>query len=184
MFRYTFLVMLICCMLPTARSFGEEGVHHCRFASIQYEEPGQLEEFARKIQPGALTVSLNQIFMGGGTSTLETKAGRCVDQLFQRVQAILEMHKPDLKVKLRLYGNHHGLNEEFLKISGKPTQAPAFYWRETNTIYLHLEKITSGILAHEMAHAVIAHFFIVSPPVKISELLCQYVDREVSRGSF
>lgn len=184
MFRYTFLVMLICCMLPTARSFGEEGVHHCRFASIQYEEPGQLEEFARKIQPGALTVSLNQIFMGGGTSTPETKAGRYVDQLFQRVQTILEMLKPDLKIKLRLYGSKHDLSAEFSRISGRPTQAPAFYWRETNTIYLDIERITSGILAHEMGHAIIAHYFIVSPPGKISELLCQYVDREVSRGGF
>ncbi|MEW6666394.1 MAG: hypothetical protein AB1512_14385 [Thermodesulfobacteriota bacterium] len=165
-------------------AFPQEGVQETRFASIQYQNPGQLEELARKIQPSALTLSLNQILLGPGKSQTEARAGRYVDQLFQRVQVILEMPKPDLRVKIKIYRNQDELSEAFAGITGRSTQSPAFYWRETNTIYVHLEKISTGILAHEMAHAVIGHYFIVSPPEKIAELLCQYVDKEVSRGNF
>ena len=177
-------MVLLCGVILSTQARGEVNVHHCRFSTIHYEEPGHLERFAQRVQPSALTLSLNQIFMGNAKLTPEAKAGRYVDQLFQRVQAILEMSKPGLKVKIKVFQNQTALSGEFEKIVGKPTQAPAFYWKETNTIYLQLEQISTGILAHEMAHAVIAHFFIITPPEKVLELLCQYVDREVTRGSF
>lgn len=177
-------LLLVCCFVRVHHAMGQERVHQSRFASIHYQEPGQLERFAQKIQPGALTVSLNQIFIGDGKHTPEVKAGRYVDQLFQRVQSILEMPKPGMRVQIRLFRGQEELSAAFEKITQKPTQSPAFYWKENNTIYVHLEKVSLGILAHEMAHAVIAHYFIISPPEKISELLCQYVDRKISKGNF
>jgi len=167
-----------------AENQGEEGVYRSRFALIHYLYPEQLDAFAQKIQPSALALSINKIFMGASTPSPESKAGRYVDQMFQRVQIILEMPKPDLKININLYRNQDELSEVFAAISGKPTQSPAFYSAQTNTIYVHIERISPGILAHEMAHAVIAHYFIISPPEKIAEILCQYVDKEVSRGSF
>ena len=166
-----------------SEAFPQEGVQETRFSSIHYQNPEQLEDLARKIQPSALTLSLNQIFLGPGKSSSEARVGRHVDQLFQRVQVILEMPKPDLRVHIRLYRNQEELSEAFGKITGRSTQSPAFYWREANTIYLHLEKISTGILAHEMGHAVISHYFIVSPPEKIAEILCQYVDKDESKGN-
>jgi hypothetical protein len=41
-----------------------------------------------------------------------------------------------------------------------------------------------GILAHEMGHAVIDHYFVIKPPPKIAELLCHYVDTEISARNF
>jgi hypothetical protein len=181
---WLFLIFLLCGLIHSTHALGQANVHHGRFSNIHYEEAGHLERFAQKVQPGAMTLSLNQIFMGNSKLAPEAKAGRYVDQLFQRVQAILEMPKPDLKVEIRLFRDQPALSEAFEKIAGRATQAPAFYWKESNTIYLHLEQISTGILAHEMAHAVISHYFIIPPPEKISELLCQYVDREVSRGNF
>jgi hypothetical protein len=171
-------------MLYGAEVQGEEGVYQSRFAVIHYHYPEQLEGFTQKIQPSALTLSINKIFMGASTASPESRTGRYVDQLFQRVQMILEMPKPDLKININLYGNQDELSEAFAAISGKTTQSPAFYWAQTNTIYVQIERISPGILAHEMGHAVIAHYFIISPPEKIAEILCQYVDKEVSRGSF
>jgi hypothetical protein len=178
------LIFLLCGLIHSTHALGQANVHRGRFSNIHYEEPGLLERFAQKVQPGALTLSLNQIFMGNAKLTPEAKAGRYVDQLFQRVQSILEMPKPDMKVEIQIFENQSALSKAFEKITGRPTQAPAFYWKENNTIYLHLEQISTGILAHEMAHAVISHYFIIPPPEKISELLCQYVDREVSKGNF
>jgi hypothetical protein len=182
--RWLILILWITGAIWGTEAFAEEGTHNSRFASIHYQDPAFLENLAQKIRPSALTLSLNRIFMGGTKPSPSAKAGRYVDQLFQRVQVILEMPKPELKVHIRVYRNQDELSEAFRVITGRSTEIPAFYWTQTNTIYLNLERITPGILAHEMGHAVIAHYFIVSPPEKIAELLCQYVDREVSKGNF
>jgi len=176
--------LLVCISIRAGYAFAQLGTYNSRFASIHYQDPGQLDLLARKIQPNPLTVSLSQIFRGSYRSIDEVKAGRYVDELFQRVQAVLDMPKHDMKVQIRLYRDQNDLSAVFEGITSRHTQVPAFYWKETNAIYLNLEKISAGILAHEMAHAVIAHYFIISPPEKISELLCQYVEREVSKGIF
>jgi hypothetical protein len=165
-------------------SQAQEGVCRSRFAVIHYRCPEQLESFTQKIRPSALTLSINKIFMGSTTPSPEAQAGGYVDQLFQRVQMILEMPKPELKININLYSNQEELSDAFAGITGKATQSPAFYWAQTNTIYLQIERISPGILAHEMVHAVIAQYFIISPPEKIAEILCRYVDKEVSKGNF
>lgn len=177
--RWSVVILMLWGGIHPTHAWGDLNVHHCRFSSIHYEEPAHLERFAQRVQPSALTQSLNRIFMGDAKLTPEAQAGRYVDQLFQRVQSVLEMTKPGLKVSIKLLPNQSALSGEFEKITGRPTQSPAFYWKATNTIYLQLEQLSTGILAHEMAHAVMAHFFIIPPPEKILELLCQYVDREV-----
>lgn len=179
-----YATLLVFISIRAEDAFAQAGTYSSRFASIHYQDPGQLDLLARKIHPNPLTVSLNQIFMGSHRSIDEVKAGRYVDQLFQRVQAVLDMPKHDMKIQIRLYRDQGDLSGVFEGITSRHTQVPAFYWKETNAIYLNLEKISAGILAHEMAHAVIAHYFIISPPEKISELLCQYVEREVSKGIF
>lgn len=179
-----YAALLVCISIRAEYAFAQAGTYTSRFASIHYQDPGQLDLLARKIRPNPLTVSLNQIFTGSHRATDEVKAGRYVDQLFQRVQAVLDMPKHDMKFQIRLYRDQNDLSAVFEEITSRHTQVPAFYWKETNAIYLNLETISAGILAHEMAHAVIAHYFIISPPEKISEVLCQYVEREVSKGIF
>ena len=181
--RWIFLIFLLCGLMRSMPAFGEE-TYQCRFSSIHYEEPGQLERLTQKVQPIAMSLSLKSILMVNVKPTPEVRAGWCVDQLFQRVQEILGMVEPDLKVEIRLFRNKAALSEVYEKFTGRPTQVPAFYCKETNTIYLDLEELSSGILAHEMAHAVISHFFLIDPPEKTCEVLCQYVDREVSQRSF
>ncbi|RJR44980.1 MAG: hypothetical protein C4576_12510 [Desulfobacteraceae bacterium] len=176
-----YAAMLLCMPLRVECGSAQGGLHKSRFASIHYQEPGQLDLLARMIKPTALTASLERIFMGNQETTQEEMAGKYVDRLFLRVQALLEMPRYDMKVQIRLFRDQSELSAAFAGITSRHTHVPAFFWKETNSIYLNIEKASPGILAHEMAHAVIADFFIVTPPEKISELLCRYVDREISK---
>ena len=168
-------------MILGTEAYARDYVCKTRLTTIHYSKPDQLKAFAKKTQPGALTRAINKIFLAKNDKQPTEKLGRHVDWLFQRVQMALEMHKPDTRVHIRLYQNQEEISEVCVKMSGKPTKAPAFYWKETNTIYLQTEKLSIGILAHEMGHAVIDHYFIIPPPSKISEMLCQYVDGQISK---
>lgn len=175
------------CVLASAliilgtEAYAGDYVCKTRLTTIHYSKPDQLKVFAKKIQPGPLTRAINKIFLVRDGKLPTEKLGRDVDRLFQRVQMALEMPKPDARVHIRLYQNQEELSEVFAKITGKPTKTPAFYWKETNTIYVQTEKISIGILAHEMGHVIIDHYFIIRPPSKICEMLCQYVDRQISK---
>ena len=158
--------------------------YRSRLVTIEHDGPGQLAAFAEKIRPGAVTKALSQVLLGSGGRSSGGEMEPLVDELFMRVQQILDMPMPKLRVDIRLFRNQRILSAECERLTGKPTDAPAFYFKGKNTIHLHMERLSIGILAHEMAHCIMDHYFVIQPPPKISEMLCQYVDREVSGGRF
>ncbi|MDD4955866.1 MAG: hypothetical protein PHP17_07520 [Candidatus Omnitrophica bacterium] len=58
---------------------------------------------------------------------------------------------------------------------------PSIYVPSHNTIYISFNDATAGMLAHEMAHAVISTYFVVAPPPKVQEILAGYVEYSVRK---
>ena len=50
--------------------------------------------------------------------------------------------------------------------------------------YIAYPLMLLSTLAHEMGHAVIDHYFVIRPPSKVAEMLCEYVDKEISSQPF
>jgi hypothetical protein len=175
--------MLLAILFGVSRppeAFAEEHVFHSKLVTIHYNDNHLLKEFEKKIRPGALTRTLNKVFLGESGISKDASLGELVDTLFKRVQQILDMPIPARRVHIRIFKNQEEISQAYASITGKPTKAPAFYWQKTNTIYLHTRKLSIGILAHEMGHAVLDHYFVIKPPAKIAEMLTQYVDKEIS----
>jgi hypothetical protein len=127
---------------------------------------------------------MNTIFLGEKLVSKDASLAEFLDTLFKRVQQILDMPLPVQRVHIRLLKDQEEISKVYASIMGKPTKSPAFYWKTTNTIYLQTKKLSIGILAHEMGHAVIDHYFVIRPPPKIAEMLTQYVDKEISSQAF
>jgi hypothetical protein len=179
--------MLLAILFGVSRppeAFAEEHVFHSKLVSIHYNDNHLLEEFEKKIRPTALTRTLNKVFLGESGISKDATLGELVDTLFKRVQQILDMPLPARRVHIRIFKDQEEVSQTYASITGKPTKAPAFYWQKTNTIYLHTRKLSIGILAHEMGHAVLDHYFVIRPPPKIAEMLTQYVDKEISSKPF
>ena len=168
----------------SAEAFGEEHVYESKLVTIHYNDEHLLDEFEDRIRPSGFTYALNTIFLGESGVSKDASLGEFVDTLFKRVQQILGMPQPSLRVKIQLLKDQKDVSWTFASITGRPTKAPAFYWKKTNTIYLQPQKLSTGILAHEMAHVIIDHYFVIRPPSKIAEMLCQYVDKEISSQPF
>ncbi|MCK4851521.1 MAG: hypothetical protein KAS86_00250 [Candidatus Omnitrophica bacterium] len=89
-----------------------------------------------------------------------------VDRLIDRVQSILDMYPDNFRFKIELHTEYKkGLI--------------AAYYRDRNSVKVYADKVTDGVLAHEIAHAVICNYFNPPPPAKMQEILAQYVDRHL-----
>jgi len=92
-------------------------------------------------------------------------ASNRIDRIVERVEAILDMYPKNFMVKMHL------------KRGELEQNSVAFYGRRSKSIQVNVDRVTDGVMAHEVAHAVINQYFASPPPSKIQEILTQYVDK-------
>jgi len=88
-----------------------------------------------------------------------------IDRLINRVETILDMWPKDFHVDVYLHG------EPF------PENPTAHYEHAPGAIHVYIDHASDGVVAHEIAHAVIVGYFGTPPPSKMQEILAQYVDK-------
>ncbi len=131
-----------------------ESAFKTKYTLIHYDQAKDLSDFLWRL---------------GGTRiefTTDTDlASSRVDRLVERVQTILDMHPKGLTIQI------------FLKRGELAENPQGFYQRENGTVTLCVDKVTDGIFAHEISHAVINKYFGGTVPRKTQEILSQYVDK-------
>ena len=144
-----------------------------KYANMCYSNDKGLQRFTNGIRKG------NSFFSAG----LEKEpAGKKVDLLVERVSRLLDMYPFDLRFNIYIYQNHRDIESAYTRIMtlGVFGRIPvAFYSHKTRTIHVSVENISAGILAHEIAHAVINFYFPEPPPERMQEILAQYVDKHL-----
>ncbi len=159
-------------------------IYQTNLITIYYNDRSVLLRFKERIKPDAMALAIDNILLGEELNPDE-ELKRYVDKLFQKVQLILDMPRPKLKIKMRLFSEYDDLMKVYNKYTkGKGASPPAFFMESENTIFINVRAVTRGILAHEMAHAVISDYFIIDPPSNVAEILCRYVDKKISGQSF
>lgn len=106
-----------------------------------------------------------------------------LDRLFGRVKEILNMYPDIPKINIKIYRDREELNNEYNKLLGKKADIGSFYIKDHNTIYTSEGDISDSVITHEMAHAIIDHYFAVIPPEKVSEIIASYVDIHLEDAS-
>jgi hypothetical protein len=127
--------------------------------------------------------------MPGEDTPIEDKIRYQIDALFRRAEDILDMRPTGMHINIRIFKTRKEVNDQYAKIfhAGEEvaenskalqdaTEFKAFYVDKFKTIYISEEDISDSILAHEMGHAIVDHYFAVIPPEKVRELLASYVD--------
>ena len=109
----------------------------------------------------------------------ETPAGELAakcDTIFRQVLGLLDMYPPGIHVTLKVTHTQDEIKGVHAALYGYGTEAIAFYVYEENAIYTTLRDLSTSVLAHEIAHCVVDHYFQVRPPRKVEEMLATYVD--------
>jgi len=157
-----------------------------KYTEIRYQSLKDLKKFNKKIDYSPGGGGLSELFSNSDPKNLREKVKKKLDSVFLRVQKILGMRKKMNKIKIVIYPNKKKLHFAYKKIyktsfrSYKASSLPrAWYIFEFNTIYLNVRDTHEGMLAHEMAHAIIDHYLKVRPPKATAEILARYVDKHL-----
>lgn len=172
--------------VPTASAAGAgEGLAplrhrmETRHTVIYYERPEDLRILGGKIEYSSEGWYLDRLYRPGAPQNFPVSLKRKIDAVFERVRQILDMRKNIQKVSIHAYHDKARLHEAYSRLTGRDCPVRAWYIYEIHTIFINVEDVNEGILAHEMAHAIIDHYFTARPPEATAEILARYVDQHL-----
>jgi len=102
--------------------------------------------------------------------------GKTLDGIYAQASDILDIHMYDLTVGLKILPDTESISKELTPYFNKKINVPSFYYFDENTIYIAYSDVTLGMLSHEVAHAIVSHYFVVPPPARLQEILTGYVE--------
>ncbi len=157
-----------------------------RYSILRYQSLKDLQKIHKKIKCSPKVWGFKSIFCGLDSNNLEDNITKKIDALYERAQNILGMRKNMKKVTIILYSNKNQLRNSYSRICNISTQAyghssmpRAFFIYKLNNIYINVEDLHEGILAHEMAHFIVDNFLSLQPPKPTAEILARYVDKHL-----
>lgn len=119
----------------------------------------------------------------GGEFDLTSLLAKTLDGLYLEVSDILGIHVYSYHGKIVFLSDRNQINSMFQTYFGRDFPERSFYIHEKNTIYISAADITSGMMGHEISHAIISHYFVVPPPAKVQEVLSGYVEYSLRKAS-
>lgn len=143
-----------------------------KYTTISYESEEQLQKFNKKIRLGRLSYLLKD----KKSITYKDEIKNKVDVLVERVETILEMFPNEVNFKIALLSSDDEVQTIFKEKYERTVDYIAFYSPKDKTIFLSVEDIDIGVLAHEFAHVILDMYYGIPTPSKLHEILAQYVE--------
>lgn len=160
-------------LFPQGMWLSEEKITS-KYARIFYETDETLRLFNRRVKLGLQSYILKKKYLG--ELSVERQVSEKIDIIVDRVKAILDMYPKNFRIDIKITADANLVQSIYKKRYYREVEFVAFYSPQERTIYISAEDAKSNILAHELAHAIIDQYFGVAAPVKIHEILAQYVD--------
>lgn len=161
--------------------FGDASELRTRHFTVYYSPQLDISRLAKKLK---ITFS-DRLLSGTDSKAAATEGApaEAFDTLFLGVCNLLDMNLYSFSGTIKICNSAGELKTIYDNLFDKPlADKRSFYVADLNTIYISAQYFDRRILGHEMAHAVISHFFTVPPPIKASEVLAGYVEYQLSRG--
>ncbi|MBU0469823.1 MAG: hypothetical protein KKD07_09280 [Candidatus Omnitrophica bacterium] len=109
-------------------------------------------------------------------TTHDSILAKTLDSLYLEVSDILDLHSYNYHGSIHFVKDQAAVRKIFAKYFGKEFSERSFFLQEENIIFISSEDLTLGMLGHEIAHAIICHYFVAPPPTKTQEVLAGYVE--------
>ena len=153
-----------------------------RFTILKYKTSQDLIRFHSSVRFGPRKWNRSLELEDITQEQVEDMVIKKVDAIFIQAQEILDMKKRFDPVNIHVHSDTQSLKKAYESIYSGECRLRAWYRYRTNTIYLNSRDLHQGILAHELAHAIIDHYLTVKPPPQTAEILARYVDTHLDRG--
>lgn len=107
---------------------------------------------------------------------LKQVLAKTLDSMYLEVSDTLDIHIYSFHGTIRILPTQSDVDTLVRGLFRRAFNERSFYVPEQNTIYISFADLTLGMLGHEVAHAIISHYFVVAPPARVQEILCGYVE--------
>lgn len=185
-FKISLIAVLLFCLLPisganaeitSAPLSSEEDwiITKSHFCTIHFRYDVNVDAVNKKIDTYKVDYGLTVKPPRLGNDTKDIVAYK-FDLILLKVQELLDMRPKDLRLNAKIYREQNDLDKVYLEIFDEGNKFIAFYVFKLNTLFACEEKVSANVLAHEIAHCIIDHYFTVTPPKKIAEMIAQYAD--------
>lgn len=165
-----FAILLSSLTLSASVSLGSELKTH--YVKLVYNGSKYLGEFNDNVSLG----SLSYLVRNRNPLTAAEETGDKLDVIVERVEAVLDMFPRSLQFTMVLLPSSKDVQRVYRSKYGRSPDYIAFYSPRDNTVYVSLDDLRVGVLAHELTHVIIVNYFGISPPDRMQEVLAQFVE--------
>ena len=180
-FKTSVLVALLALLIANA-GFAQSGnVVQGKYFDIYYDDC-DLTEVAQKLA-AKYFLHIDVFSQDSRGNDIKSIIAQLFDSIYLEVSDILDIHMYSFKGVISIMPNKVGIHDILSAYMTEPPDVPAFYFHERNTVYVSLADMNLGILSHEIAHAIIDKYFVVTPPAKVQEVLAGYVEYSIRKST-
>ena len=148
-----------------------------RYATLHYSTKRLLSDFNDQIRVGR---KLNYIVRKKNIVTVEDEVLAKIDTIIEKAEVILDMFPNNLHIHIVLLKNSREVSRIYKQKYGKKVNHIAYYSLSEDTIYISVNNANLRVLAHEVGHAIVDHYFKVRPPYNIHELMAQFTEKHIT----
>jgi hypothetical protein len=153
------------------------GMAKSRYTTLRYSNQELLKAFNDHIRLGR---KLNQNLRKKNILTIEDEVLAKLDTIVEKAEVVLAMFPDQLLINVVLLESAGEVSRVYKEKYGKDVNHIAYYSLSEDTIYISVEDARLRVLAHEIGHAVVDHFFKVRPPYNIHELMAQFTEKHIT----
>lgn len=163
------------CLLTSMSATAVYGLEiKTHYATIIYEGEEQITKF-NKMSLRSLARQMNSEKAITSHDEIKEK----LDTVLEKVESMLHLFLPDLKFRIVLLSSAAEVQSIYESRYGISVQYVAFYSPRDKTLLISVDDINLHILAHELTHVIIDHYFHQHTPTAIHEAVAQYVDSHI-----
>jgi hypothetical protein len=175
MTRFLLILLLFSCF-SGGGEYAYAGQQKSRYATLSYPSQQVLQEFNDNLR---LNRKLNYA-MRKNVVTVADEVLAKLDIIIEKVQIVLDMFPDYYHVRVVLLPDDDDVSRVYKKKYGKRANHIAYYSLSEKTIYVSVDDTNLRVVAHELGHSVVDHYFKVRPPYNIHELMAQFAEKHVT----
>lgn len=166
-------VFLLVFLVP----LGAQAEEKSRYVTLSYSDQKLLRDFNDALILGR---KLSYYLRNKTIVTVEDEVLAKLDVIIEKAEVVLDMFPADLHITVVLMAKRRDVGLLYMQKYGKKADHIAYYSLQEDTIYISVDDTKLRVIAHEIGHAIVDHYFQVRPPYNIHELMAQFVEKHIA----
>lgn len=147
-----------------------------RFTTITYSDLDDLREFNDELYMGSLGSGIRK----DTGDSIEDEVIAKIDFIVEKVMTVLDMYPSGMKFSIVIRPDEKAVKQDFKLLYDIDVDYIAFYSPSKKTVFYSANNANIRVVSHEIGHVVVEHYFNISPPQRIHEVMAQFAEQHIT----